>query len=457
MESDLIAWLSLAAVLLLMSGAAAAEVALASADRADLRRKAESGDAASARAEALLKSPARLLLTTTVVKNLGMVSVGGLLLFVLSDELPLSQVALLLLLVGLVVSTLQLVVRRVVSRGAIAVALRAAPFVQLLALLLTPLFYLLHRFGIDIDDDEGSTSDESVFLSEEGLRHLIDVNDESAELEDSEREMIAGILEMDETVVREVMKPRVDMVSLPVDTTLHHALDVIIAAGHSRIPVYEDDLDLIAGVLYAKDLLRCFRDQQTDVAIRDILRPAYFVPVSKRVDDLLREMQSQRVHIAIVVDEYGGTAGLVTVEDILEEIVGEIRDEYDVREESFWRIAGDDVFVFNSRLDMDTVEKLLGADLTDADTDTLGGLIYSELGHVPIAGESVYLNDWVLTVLSIHGRRIHEVQAERVRLPAHDELPVIAEKQANGKPVSDNAEDGKTSSVTNHGSVLNPS
>jgi CBS domain containing-hemolysin-like protein len=225
-------------------------------------------------------------------------------------------------LVGLVVSTLQLVARRVVSRGAIAVALRAAPFVQLLALLLTPLFYLLHRFGIDIDDDEGSTSDESVFLSEEGLRHLIDVNDESAELEDSEREMIAGILEMDETVVREVMKPRVDMVSLPVDTTLQHALDVIIAAGHSRIPVYEDDLDLIVGVLYAKDLLRCFRDQQADVAIRDILRPAYFVPVSKRVDDLLREMQSQRVHIAIVVDEYGGTAGLVTVEDILEEIVG---------------------------------------------------------------------------------------------------------------------------------------
>jgi CBS domain containing-hemolysin-like protein len=279
-ESDLIAWLSLAAVLLLMSGAAAAEVALASADRADLRRKAESGDAASARAEALLESPARLLLTTTVVKNLGMVSVGGLLLFVLSDELPLSQVALLLLLVGLVVSTLQLVARRVVSRGAIAVALRAAPFVQLLALLLTPLFYLLHRFGIDIDDDEGSTSDESVFLSEEGLRHLIDVNDESAELEDSEREMIAGILEMDETVVREVMKPRVDMVSLPVDTTLQHALDVIIAAGHSRIPVYEDDLDLIVGVLYAKDLLRCFRDQQADVAIRDILRPAYFVPVS---------------------------------------------------------------------------------------------------------------------------------------------------------------------------------
>ena len=143
--------------------------------------------------------------------------------------------------------------------------------------------------------------------------------------------MIASILEMDETVAREVMVPRMEVVAIEAGTSLREGLDVINAAGHSRIPVYQDDLDHVVGFLYAKDLLRCFQKNQYDVPISALLRPAYFVPVSKKVNALLREMQKRHVHVAMVVDEYGGTAGLVTIEDIIEEIVGEIQDEYDAR------------------------------------------------------------------------------------------------------------------------------
>src|SRR5262249_5850304 len=163
-------------------------------------------------------------------------------------------------------------------------------------------------------------------LSNEDLLQLISTSEEENPLEENEKQMIVSILELEETVVREVMVPRIDMVTLDVETSLHEALAVIINAGHSRIPVYQEHVDHIIGILYAKDLLKCFRDQQTDAPISALLRPAYFVPVSKKVNTLLKEMQKERVHIAMVVDEYGGTAGLVTIEDLIEEIIGEIKD-----------------------------------------------------------------------------------------------------------------------------------
>jgi Mg2+/Co2+ transporter CorC len=178
--------------------------------------------------------------------------------------------------------------------------------------------------------------------------------------------------------------------------------------------VYEDHVDVIAGVLYAKDLLRCFRENRTDVAIRELLRPAYFVPASKKVNQLLREMQVQRIHLAMVVDEYGGIAGLVTIEDIIEEIFGEIQDEYDVDEAMLFQSFGDQSYILNARLDIYTLGKLLAIDLDEEGTDTLGGLIYSRLGHVPVQGETIPLGDWRLRVLSLEGRRIHQVRADRV-------------------------------------------
>jgi CBS domain containing-hemolysin-like protein len=249
---------------------------------------------------------------------------------------------------------------------------------------------------------------------------LISAAEEEEPIEESEKQMIASILEMDETVAREVMVPRIDMVALSVETSLREALAVIIEAGHSRIPVYEENIDQIVGFLYAKDILKTFETNQVDVLTRTLLRPPYLVPVSKKVNTLLREMQRDRVHIAMVVDEYGGIAGLVTIEDILEEIVGEIQDEYDEDEETYVQVLEPNRYLLNARLDLYSLAKLLDTELPEEDADTLGGLIYSELGHVPVPGEMVEVGGWRFTVLSLEGRRIEEVRAEALNLQEDD-------------------------------------
>ncbi|RIK36752.1 MAG: HlyC/CorC family transporter, partial [Chloroflexi bacterium] len=254
-------------------------------------------------------------------------------------------------------------------------------------------------------------------------------------IQESEKQMIASILEMDETVAREVMVPRIDMVTLDVNTNLRDALDTIIEYGHSRIPVYEGNVDVIIGLLYAKDLLKCFRENRMDAPIRELLRAPYFIPASKKVTALFREMQQQRIHLAIIVDEYGGVAGLVTIEDILEEIVGDIQDEYDVREEAYYQPSGDHAYIVNSRLDLDSLSELLDIDIEEEEADTVGGLIYSRLGHVPEQGEMLEIEGWRFTVLSLDGRRILQVRVERISPPQAVEEVQIASPIQETKPL----------------------
>ena len=229
-------------------------------------------------------------------------------------------------------------------------------------------------------------------------------------------EMFEGVVELGQAKAREVMVPRVDIVSIPDDVTLDAALDCIIAEGHSRIPVYHDTLDTIVGILYAKDLLRRFRDRDFAASVTDLVRAPTFVPESKPVDELLRELQSSKVHIAIVVDEYGGTAGLVTIEDILEEIVGEIRDEYDPEEtdvEFVDRAAGRGTFKASAHID--AVNDLLDLHLpTDDDVETVGGLVFSALGRVPNPGDTADVGDGRIEVLEVEGSRIQRVSVSRL-------------------------------------------
>lgn len=231
-------------------------------------------------------------------------------------------------------------------------------------------------------------------------------------LEEGEREMIAGIFELGETKVREVMVPRIDIVAIPADSTLDAALATIIAAGHSRIPVYRESIDDIAGLLYAKDLLQAYRDRDFEPDLNERVREAYFVPESKAVDELLAELRSRKVHMAIVVDEYGGTAGLVTIEDLLEEIVGEIVDEYDV-EETRIDLVSTHEGVFHAGVDIDDVNRLMGIHLPTGDVDTLAGLVFTRLGKVPAVGEEATFDDAVIQVLELAGRRIRRVRVVR--------------------------------------------
>lgn len=262
------------------------------------------------------------------------------------------------------------------------------------------------------------------YVTEEEIMTLVDAGQEEGVIEDEEKEMIYSIFQLDETSVREVMIPRPDMVALPLNTPLEEVIRTVLAAGHSRIPVYEDNIDHITGLLYAKDLLKLWGRGDNGDALVNLVRPAYFVPEGKSAMRLLQEMQQKRVHLAIVVDEYGGTAGLVTLEDLIEEIIGEVQDEYDQDEEAAYEQLSEHEYICNARLDLDDLNHLLEVNLPTDESDTLGGFILSRLGEVPEPGTVIETDEVRLTVLTVDQRRIGQVRVTRL-LPAGelDEMP----------------------------------
>jgi CBS domain containing-hemolysin-like protein len=250
---------------------------------------------------------------------------------------------------------------------------------------------------------------EGPFVSEEELLALADVAVEEEVLEAEERKLIEQIIDFGDTVVREVMVPRPDMVGVPHDFRVADAMEVVLLNGYSRLPVFGGSADDIVGLVYAKDLMRAERDGTSDREVSTLVRPAQFVPETKRVAELLPEMQAEQYHMAIVVDEYGGTAGLVTLEDLIEELVGEIVDEFDVEEPMIEPLAQGGVRV-NARMAIDEVNDLLHADLPEGDWDTIGGLVFHLLGHIAHEGETVEVDEHVLRAERVQGRRIGRVR-----------------------------------------------
>jgi CBS domain containing-hemolysin-like protein len=251
------------------------------------------------------------------------------------------------------------------------------------------------------------------FVTEGEIRQLADVAAEEAAIETSERELIHSIFEFGDTLVREVMLPRPDMVAVEADATVDEAIETAILAGKSRLPAYEDSTDNIVGLVFLKDLVASRSGGAGSEPVRHTLRHAHYVPESKRVAELLREMQTEKFHMAIVVDEYGGTAGLVTMEDLLEEIVGEITDEYDVEEPNIERLADGRLRVAG-RTAIDEVDELLDVELPQDEWDTVGGLVFHALGHVPAEGECVTVSGLDFCAERVKDRRILSVLVTRV-------------------------------------------
>ncbi|MEE8330250.1 MAG: hemolysin family protein [Acidimicrobiia bacterium] len=247
------------------------------------------------------------------------------------------------------------------------------------------------------DDDE-----QGVSVAPEGT--------ETAEFQ--ERELISSVMEFTDAIVREVMAPRPDMVTVAAKANTSEALDLVVAEGRSRIPVVGDGPDEVVGLFYARDLLRLMVEGGDHVPVSDMMRPAYFVPETKQVSELLREMQGNQVHMAIVVDEFGSTAGLVTIEDLIEELVGEIADEYDV-EEPMVIAMGTDAYRVDGRLAVDELGELFNVELPDEDWDTVGGLVLGLAGRVPEEGESFDLDGLVIKTERVQGRRVAEVTVTR--------------------------------------------
>jgi len=202
--------------------------------------------------------------------------------------------------------------------------------------------------------------------------------------------MIHSIFEFGDTLVREVMRPRIDIIGVPATATINEAISTVMEHGHSRLPVYNGSVDQIVGVVYMRDLIPALRHGRIDQPVVEVQRPAFFVPETKKVDELFKEMQRKKVSMAIVLDEYGGTAGLVTMEDLLEEIVGEIQDEYDLEEKPI-QLLDDRTAVVNARTHIHEVNELLELSLPDENVDTIAGLVYAQLGRVPAQGETVTL------------------------------------------------------------------
>jgi putative hemolysin len=291
------------------------------------------------------------------------------------------------------------------------VALRLAPVVYWLSrVLYWPTRILIAVANVLLP---GKGLREGPFVSEEDIRAMAEAGSEEGAIEEEEKELIHSIFEFGDTVVREVMTPEPDIVAVEVSDSLNAVQDLVIRHGYSRIPVYRERLEDIVGVVYAKDVLRELRGGRGQRSLEDLARKAAFVPESRKVSDLLRDMQRQKFHMALVVDEYGSLVGLVTLEDLLEEIVGEIFDEYD-REDPNVEPAGDGRFRVNARLPVDELNELLEVDLPQEDWDSVGGLMMGILGRVPAQGERVEVKGLRFTAEQVKGRRIAKVLVERV-------------------------------------------
>ena len=309
--------------------------------------------------------------------------------------------------------------RTVGVQNADTIALRFSWLTDGLTRIFGPLPRLLILVGNALTPGRGFP--EGPFATESELRDLVDLAEERDVIEEGERDMIHSVFELGDTLVREVMVPRTDIVFIERGKSAKQALNLALRSGFSRVPVVGENADDVVGVAYLKDMVR---RQGEDLRVEDVMRAPYFVPDSKPVDELLREMQAGQIHMAIVVDEYGGTAGLVTIEDILEEIVGEIADEYD-REAPLVETLDDGRVRVTSRLPVDEVNEMFDVDLPTDDVDTIGGLLAAELGRVPIPGACATLQGLKLTAEGTKGRRnrIGTVLIERVLSEVGDRLP----------------------------------
>lgn len=250
-------------------------------------------------------------------------------------------------------------------------------------------------------------------ITAEEIHEFIEASEEVGLVNEEESEMIRSIFSLGDTVVREVMVPRTDMACVSAEATVRELLDTIIGCGHSRLPVYDGSIDNIIGLLYAKDLLKYWGEDQERVRVRAIMRPPYFIPETKNLEQLLQEFKRKRVHLAIVIDEYGGTSGLITIEDLLEEIVGDIQDEYD-REEALFEINADGSITADARMPVEDLEEQFEIEIEREKFDTIGGLIFHLTGKIPATGDVIDGAGLHLTILDADERKIKRVRVARL-------------------------------------------
>ncbi|MBZ0296679.1 MAG: hemolysin family protein [Anaerolineae bacterium] len=446
-DGDLSSLIIFLLLLILHALVALTYAALVNSRQSLMREEAEEGSAQAQRVLNLLENFARLNVTyqlTLLFTRLAIAAIATINiaepLIAANPNLP-SGLVYFLVLGGTALLTLilgDLLPAAVGNARPDSIAMFLSGFMRLIVFLLSPLVrvtifvskQLSALFGGDVAD---------AAVTEEEIITLVDAGQKEGTIETDEKEMILSILQFDETLAREVMVPRMDIVALEIITPFEEALARFVQTGHSRIPLYSDSIDNVEGLLYAKDMLTLWHNGgPKPQSIRELMRPAHFVPESLRADLLLKELQKSKIHMAIVVDEYGGTAGLVTIENLIEEIVGDIQDEYDLDEEAEYVQENEDEYLIDAGMNLDDVNELLEVDLPTEDNDTLGGYIYSRIGRVPLVGEVVEDtdNELVMCVESVEGRRIRKVRVTRVHpeeSPEEDDLETTPDEEVSRK------------------------
>ena len=415
-------------VLILINGFfVAAEIAFVSVRRTRLDELAEAGDRRAKRAQVLMRDPGRFLAVIQVaITFLGALAsaVAAVSIVTVVSE-PLRQISFLadyadtiaLLFVTSIVAIVSIVLGELIPKGLALgnpdrIALTVSGPITLFAKIVSPLVAVLVALTKLISKPFGIDPTRTPELSAAEIRLIVEQGSQQGVLEAEEEQMISAVMSLSDSKLHEVMVPRIDIAAIDQEASFDDAVTLVLTEGHSRTPLYKESVDHIVGILYAKDLLRIIAAGGPRPRLRDIMRPALFVPESQAVDDLLNELQRRRVHMAIVLDEYGGTAGLVTIEDLLEEIVGEIQDEFD-EEEPMKVIVREGEAILDGRADIDEMGELIDPALEledDEEYDTVGGFVYHRIGRVPVVGDTVAVDPFKITVIKVIGRRVGKVR-----------------------------------------------
>jgi CBS domain containing-hemolysin-like protein len=422
-------YLAFFGMILLHAGIVLAHSALDACRTSLLRERAEKGDERAQSALRILDLPQQLdtsirlalLLIKFTLAALGYSALVAPLLQTRDSSDPIALAG--LLLVGLAVFLVAELLPRLIGRAyADSLVTRVVFLARLVMAVCAPLTFGLGHLEKMLMRPHEPDDEETKNTLEEEIIDLVESGQGEDAFEDDERQMIRSVLEFDETMVREIMVPRPDITAVEIDETLREALRLFIESGHSRIPVYEDEIDDIKGVLYAKDLLAVWYKGE-DASIRSLMRQAHFVPETKRAEDLFRELQNSNVHLAVVVDEYGSVAGVITVEDIVEEIVGDIRDEYDATEILEFVQEAENEYTVDASINLYDLNQLLDTDLPDKAGDSLGGFLYEHFGRVPEIGERLETHGLILRIVSVEGVRIRSVNVTKRTTQTQDPAP----------------------------------
>ncbi|WP_037913109.1 hemolysin family protein [Sulfobacillus thermosulfidooxidans] len=385
------------------------ETAMMSLSRGKVRNLVEEGHKQGRWLERLVEQPNRLLGTVLFGNNLtnimaSTIATGVFIYYFGSNGIAIATVVMTLF----ILLVAEIIPKTYAAHNSERVALRFAFFLEASARIFYPVVRVLTWFGVGIIRLFGARAEGGRLLTEEEIRSMVEVGEEEGLLEADERQMIQGIFDLGETVAREVMVPRIDVNALPDTAPLREAWDAVIHWGHSRLPVFRKTIDDVVGVIYARDILAYLKERDPQTPIGELARPVLYIPETKKVDELLADFRRQRTQIAVVLDEYGGTAGIVTIEDLLEEIVGEIQDEYDQEDQPI-RQLDDGVIDVAGMVQLEEVNDILDVDLPHEDFDTVGGLILHLLGRAPVEGEIVRWDNLEFTVSKVVGRRVARV------------------------------------------------